>query len=153
MQLFGWLKTIGRCCWLVFDSILNQCSRAKYVALKVTVASNVAIRSEVNTLTELCPDPNTLSDPRLPVPKLFDSFDIEGPNGVHNVLALEPLGRTLQQFIAEMQWRLGTNREQHDIRILRNLSRRMIYAVHYIHSKRTVHRGPKYCPPQRFSCV
>ena len=68
----------------------TQRSLGKYVALKVAVASDAAIRSEADALTELCPNPNTLDTPQLPIPKLLDSFALKGPNGFHEVLALEP---------------------------------------------------------------
>lgn len=138
---------IGRYFESVFNLKLTQRRLGKYVALKVAVASNAAIGSEADILTELCLSPNKH---HLPVPKLLDSFAVKGPNGVHDVLALEPLGRTLQQFIAEMQFRLRSDQEYHDVRVLRELSRRIIYAIHYIHSKGFVHRGPK---PPSCSCL
>ena len=42
-----------------------------------------------------------------------------------------------------MQWRLRNNQEYRDVKVLRDLSRRIVYAVHYIHSNGIVHRGPK----------
>ncbi|KAL9122469.1 MAG: hypothetical protein Q9187_000979 [Circinaria calcarea] len=119
---------------------LSQRSLGKYVALKVAVALNTTIRSEVDTLTKLGLYTNTLATPQLPVPKLLDSFALKGPNGVHSVLVLEPLGRTLQQFITEMQLRLGTDQGYRDVGVLRELSRQIVYAVCYIHSKGIVHR-------------
>lgn len=111
--------------------------------MKVAVASNESTRSEADVLAKLCHRPSPLGTTQLPVPRLLDSFDLKGPNGIHNVIALEPLGCTLHQFIDEMNAKLRDNQNYGDTRVLRELSRQLVYAVHYIHSKGIVHRGPK----------
>ncbi|KAA6416172.1 MAG: kinase domain-containing [Lasallia pustulata] len=52
--------------WLAKDDSLE-----KYVALKVAVASDAAVRSEADAL---CSNPNKPATPQLPVPKLLDSL-------------------------------------------------------------------------------
>lgn len=109
------------------------------------MASDTAIRQEADTLTKIVFNQNPVATAQLPVPRLFDSFDLEGPNGVHNILALELLGSSLEDFITKMNWDLDKN--YHNIGVLRELSRQMVYAVSYIHSKGIVHRGskPSHC--------
>ena len=65
------------------------------------MASDASTRSEADILTELSSAPDTPADPQLPVPKLFDSFDVKGPNGVHDVLTLEPLGRNYNNSLPQ----------------------------------------------------
>lgn len=109
------------------------------------MASNDTTRTEVDVLAKLCDRPSPLDTTQLPVPRLLDFFDLKGPNGIHNVIALEPLGCTLQQFIDENESMLSADRNYGDTGILREVSRQLVHAVHYIHSKGIVHRGPK--PP------
>ena len=76
------------------------------------------------------------------VPKLIDSFQVSGPNGVHVVLVMEPLGTTIEEYINDM--RFEDRRQQgrfHDAVLLRDLSRQLVSAMSFIHSKGIVHRG------------
>lgn len=125
----------------MLDPKLTQRSLGDYVALKVAMASDTTIRQEVDALATLCISPNPLATAQSPIPRLLDSFDLKGPNGVHQVLALEVLGGELGDFITEMKFKYGTEKEFRDLGALRELSRQIVYAVHYVHSKGIVHRG------------
>lgn len=131
----------------MFDPKLTRCSLGEYVALKIAMASDTTVPQELDALRKLS---NPLATAQLPVPRLLDSFDLKGPNGVHTVLALELFGSNLSQFIIEMKLRDEADEECPNMEVRRELSRQIVYAVHYIHSNGIVHRGAK---PFRCSCL
>lgn len=118
--------------------------------MKVAMASNTSAREESDALKKLFFSPHPLAAVQLPVPRLWDSFDVKGPNGVHNILALEIFGSSLGQFIKLMKSRADSAEAFRNIEVLREFSRQIVHAVNYIHSKGIVHRGPK---PPYYSCL
>lgn len=72
------------------------------------MASDTTIPQELDALRKLS---NPLATAHLPVPRLLDSFDLKGPNGVHSVLALELFGSNLSQVIMEMKLRDEADQE------------------------------------------
>ncbi|KAG8631384.1 hypothetical protein KVT40_000524 [Elsinoe batatas] len=74
------------------------------------------------------------------VQHLIESFDIDGPNGTHHVLALDPLGQTLQDFLWTLQYRLDAGKWTYDCGLMRALSAQMSRALRFIHSRGIVHR-------------
>lgn len=87
------------------------------------MASDNLTLSEVDALSKLCVNAN------LPTTRLYDSFDLEGPNGTHRVQALELLGANLAQFIFQLLRKLGCGEEYKDAGVLREISRRIVFAV------------------------
>ncbi|GAM86931.1 hypothetical protein ANO11243_049520 [Dothideomycetidae sp. 11243] len=111
---FGRFATV----WLAKDENAKQ-----YVALKVKSASYEDDPSQEARILA------SLGYSNLIVP-LLDSFEVNGPNGRHQVLVLAVLTRTLAELIE------------------RAMARRMIAAVDYLHSREIMHRGKSQllCP-------
>lgn len=115
----------GRCgtVWLAKDEMpVCVTGLGNYVALKIAIASKDFSRPEADALTKLWFNVNTPATTHLPVLRLFDAFNLNGPNGIHNVLALELLGSNLAQFIMWNMLRLDTD-DYRDAGVLRDLSR------------------------------
>ena len=76
-----------------------------------------------------------------PIIRICDTLTIHGPNGAHHILALEPAGRTLSEWI--QYHKLVVHHEGGRLRtnLVRDLAKRMVMAVAYIHSMGIVHRG------------
>lgn len=121
-------------------------SLREYVALKINTAYNRTPGREADILKRLRFHPSLPSTARLPIPRLFDSFDLKGPNGVHNVLVLELLVGNLAEFVSTMYYRARIDEEFRDKGSLRQISRQIVYAVHHLHTKGIIHRGLKSSP-------
>jgi serine/threonine protein kinase len=71
---------------------------------------------------------------------ILDQFEHESSNGTHKVLVLEPLGRTLAEFIdrspADKAFE-GAPR----VSFVKHISRQLILGLNHIHSCGIVHRG------------
>ncbi|MCJ1464513.1 hypothetical protein MMC07_003126 [Pseudocyphellaria aurata] len=121
--------------WLAKDESVGE-----YVAMKFGIACTNPSRPEADTLKKLNSVPYPIAIAPPPVTRLLDSFDVRGPNGVHNVLVLKPLACTLQEFMAERGSRWAKDESYGDVGLLRKLSSQMIDAVSHVHSKGIVHR-------------
>ncbi|KAI9724761.1 MAG: hypothetical protein M1812_000036 [Candelaria pacifica] len=85
---FGSFSTV----WLARDTTVEK---AKYVALKIITAELKGQSSELRVLQHLATQPH--SDPGLShLLGLSDHFEVEGPNGLHDVLVLEVVGPSLK---------------------------------------------------------
>ena len=104
-------------------------------------ASTSSSSSEAEILKKLQNDPSISIANDVPVPRLHDSFDLKGPNGLHKALAMEPLGRSLAEIVFKLYMNSEHGSEDCDVEVLRQLSRMMINAVRYVHSREIAHRG------------
>ena len=69
------------------------------------------------------------------VPELFDCFEVQGPNGVHQCLVMELLGPSM----ASLAESIAANRLPGDIAC--KVARQVVQAVAYMHRMRVVHGG------------
>jgi len=69
------------------------------------------------------------------VPELFDSFEVHGPNGIHQCLVMEPLGPSMAP-LAESD---AANRLPGDVAWA--VCRQVVNAIAYVHRVGAVHGG------------
>jgi serine/threonine protein kinase len=69
------------------------------------------------------------------VQRLLDEFKHTGPNGTHQILVLEPMGRTLADHLTGVSETVKRNK------FVREVSRQVVLGLDYIHSRVIAHRG------------
>ncbi|KAK2591041.1 hypothetical protein QQS21_011273 [Conoideocrella luteorostrata] len=116
---FGGYSTI----WLTRDHKLNRC-----VALKALVASESSTSTEADILGKL-QSVDTLHPGQRFIPRLLDTFSIDGPNGRHICLAQELAGCSIAASKEEsINFMFPTD-------TARSIAAQLIMGVSYLHSQ------------------
>lgn len=113
----------------------------RYVALKITIAGGAKASQEVNILKRLNEAADNEHAIRRPVLGLLDQFSITGPNGMHDIIVLEPMGRSLEKHIVAPQFLDPAKLDGRRLGFMREVSKQLLKAVHYLHSHSIAHRG------------
>ena len=128
---FGSYSTV----WLVQDQ-----QRDQLAALKIATADVSTERTESEVLRRLGNAREAVGDARGHpgmnfVPRVLDEFEIQGPNGTHQCIALEPLGPSLTfAFDYLPGFRLPPD-------VSRKVSIQLAQGLSYLHSCGIVHGG------------
>ncbi|RDB21945.1 Serine/threonine-protein kinase SRPK [Hypsizygus marmoreus] len=117
--------------WLVEDTILKR-----FASLKVLTADASAISSELAVFRHL-----RVQQQQIPpaagaayVMKVFDDFEIEGPNGTHQCVVTELLGPSLAEDIEE----LYTN-ERFPPNVGKKIAAQIAHGIAYLHRCGVIH--------------
>ncbi|TQV94331.1 hypothetical protein V2A60_002633 [Cordyceps javanica] len=120
---FGGYSTV----WLIRDNILDR-----YFSLKVLVGSESSQNTEAKILGQL-QSVDTLHPGQRFIPRLLDTFSIEGPNGRHACLVQEAAGCSVAESKED-----STN-FMFPIEAARSIAAQLIMGVAYIHSRGICH--------------
>jgi serine/threonine-protein kinase SRPK3 len=127
---FGGYSTV----WLVSDKHTE-----KFVALKVGISCASPAQRECQILQELS-YPLALTQSlvqaktglQCAIPRVLDSFEIQGPNGTHRCYTMELMQGDL---------RTASYSRLFPIRVARALAAKLVLAVDHVHSRGFVHGG------------
>lgn len=111
--------------WLARDEISKR-----YVAVKVCTADSNSL--EIDVLSKLL-KPQLSDTGRTMIPSIWDSFDIQGPNGNHSCLVTSPARMSLSDA------KHGSWISLFQLEVARALAAQLAIAVRYIHSQGFVH--------------
>lgn len=115
--------------WLALDQTLSRC-----VALKICIPrSPQHARSETSILETISNLPKE-SPGRIHVIQMLDTFILNGPNGVHTCIVLEPLGPCISQFFEDGGSRLSGF-------VMKAAARQTLQAINFLSSHRIGHGG------------
>ncbi|KAH8430494.1 uncharacterized protein LDX57_008156 [Aspergillus melleus] len=114
--------------WLAGDTNLE-----KYVAIKIVIAE--ADSPERNILDTLAPALSEPNDEGQLIPRVLDTFTLDGPNGNHTCLVTEPGMMSLAEAKDASYTRLFT------IPVARAIAAQLIQAVAFLHRQGVVHAG------------
>lgn len=109
----------------------------RYVALKICAAT--CQRTEVDLLQRL-KDNDKHAQLLDHTHDILDAFEHTSPNGMHQILVLQPLGRTLAHFIEHAASHNGFTSIPRTS-FVRHISRQLVLGLGHIHSCGIVHRG------------
>ncbi|KAL3419950.1 serine/threonine-protein kinase SRPK3 [Phlyctema vagabunda] len=125
VRKLGW----GTCAtvWLAKDN-----STSGFVALKICAATGSRAKEEAEFLKSI----RRLDDADNYCQQLLDEFEHVGPNGVHQILVLQPMGRSLENYLE----RLNSSHLENWHPFAREVSRQLVLGVQHIHEKGIVHR-------------
>ena len=121
---------------------LSKSRLHRYVALKIAVAANAGRTQERNALERLNKALDHEAGRPRPVPRMLDTSSSGGQNGIHDILVLEPMGRSLEKHIWYLQnLEYEAPLDNRRVGFMREISRQLVNAVHFLHSHGVVHRG------------
>lgn len=112
----------------------------RYVALKVCAAVGARGHQEAAFLRQLSVPGEVINEftrchrERPHVERLLDTFECQSKNGTHQVLVLEPMGRTLEHYLTFVE-------APDQLDFLREAVKQMTQGLAFIHEKGVVHRG------------
>ena len=133
VRLFGLLRIASMLpVYFSIRNLLTRSSNDQIVALKILAArdsrgDNLELRvlQRIESISSEHPGREYL-------PRLFDSFTHDGPNGNHLVFVLEAVGPPLYRH------------EKLPISLCRNMSRQLLLALDCLHSNGIVHAGNSF---------
>jgi len=115
--------------WLAKDQVSNR-----YVALKVITADASERNSEAKIMRHLHQG-NVDHPGRNFILSLLDEFSITGPNGRHQCIVTEVVGRSLARA------KESTKNETLPLKIARDITSQLALGLAYIHSRGILHGG------------
>lgn len=115
-------------------------SRANcYVALKILAAKSGSASHELRTLKSL--DRGTSHAGRKHVQQLLDHFEHKGPNGRHQCLVLELMGRNFNDYLFQFEYSPPFERGKPlPLSFKRQVCKQLVMALDYLHVQGIMHR-------------
>lgn len=111
----------------------------RYVALKILAAKSGSASCELRTLKSLERGPSHVG--RNHVQQLLGHFEHKGPNGIHQCLILEVMGRNFNDYLFEFEYSPPyESGKPLPLTFKRQVCKQLVMALNYLHVQGIMHR-------------